>query len=120
MDSSHKYLLEVFDEDHIPFPYSEEDYAAFDRRDTYNLDDTFACWLYERLRCFQDDACIDLTYHTFEIDGAVLNQEQCIQRMIDDCKVIMTCDIMDDNELMEDAKNDLFNVFSKVFWAMWW
>lgn len=38
MDKSHKYLLEVFDKDHIPFPYSEEDYAAFDRRDTYNLD----------------------------------------------------------------------------------
>ena len=79
MDKSHEYLLEVFDEDHIPFPYSEEDYAAFDRRDTYNLDDTFACWLYERLRYFQDNACIDLTYHTFEIDGVVLNQEQCIQ-----------------------------------------
>ena len=120
MDSSHKYLLEVFDEDHIPFPYSEEDYAAFDRRDTYNLDETFACWLYERLSCFLYNACIDLTYHTFEIDGAVLNQEQCIQRMIDDCKVIMTCDIIDDYELMENAKNDLLNLFSKVFWAMWW
>ena len=120
MDSSHEYLLEVFDEDHIPFPYSEEDYAEFDRRDTYNLDDTFACWLYERLRYFQDNACIDLTYHTFDIDGVVLNQEQCIQRMIDDCKVIMTCDIMDDHELMEDAKNDLLNVFNKVYWAMWW
>lgn len=120
MNSSHEYLLEVFDEDHIPFPYSEKDYAAFDGRDTYNLDETFACWLYERLRYFQDNACIDLTYHTFDIDGVVLNQEQCIQRMIDDCKIIMTGDIMDDHELMEDAKNDLFNVFSKVYWAMWW
>ena len=120
MDKSHEYLLEVFDEDHIPFPYSEEDYAEFDNRDSYIFVDFFVCWLYERLRYFQDNACIDLTYHTFEIDGAVLNQEQCIQRMIDDCKVVMTCDIIDDYELMENAKNDLLNVFSKVFWAMWW
>ena len=75
---------------------------------------------FERLRCFQDNACIDLTYHTFEIDGVVLNQEQCIQRMIDDCRVIMTHDVMSDYELMEGAKNDLFNVLSKVYWAMWW
>ncbi len=120
MDNSHKYLLEVFDKDNLPFPYSEKDYVAFDKRDIYNLDDTFACWLYERLRYFQEHAGIDLTCHTFEVDGAVLNQAQCIQRMIDDCKVIMTHDVMSDYELMENAKNDLLNVFSKVYWAMWW
>lgn len=120
MDNSHEYLLEVFNKDNIPFPYNEKDYVEFDARDTYSLDHTFACWLYERLRYFQDETCIDLTYHTFEVDGVVLNQEQCIQRMIDDCKIVMTHDVMSDYELMENAKNDLLNVLSKVYWAMWW
>lgn len=122
MEHKHEYLLEVFGEKNIPFPFNQEDYCEFDSRDTYSLDHTLVCWLYERLRYFQEGTIINLDYHKFDIDGEELTQAQCIQRMIDDCKVIMVGDLWkdEDSKKMEVAKDDLFKVLSKVYWAMWW
>ena len=122
MNHKHEYLLEVFDEKDIPFPFNEKDYPKFDKRDTYNLNDTIACWLYERLRFFQEHTIINLDYHKFNIDGEELTQRQCIQKMVDDCKVIMLGDIWDDESFnqMEVAKYDLFKILGEVYWAMWW
>lgn len=119
---NHKYLLEVFPEDEIPFPFNQEGYSEFDKRDTYSLFYTLACWLYERLRFFQEGTCIDLNFWKFNIDGEELTQAQCIQRMIDDCKIIMLGNDWDNDEFekMNAAKDDLFMILSKVFWAMWW
>lgn len=118
----HKYLRELFPDGSIPFPYGEEDYPDFDERDTFSMRDTLVAWLYERLRYFQSDehVCVDLTYHTFDIDGAELTQLQCIDRMVEDCKIILTSDDFYEYDKMEAAKNDLFMVLSKVYWAMWW
>lgn len=118
----HKYLRELFPDGSIPFPYGEKDYPDFDPRDTFSMEYTLAAWLYERLRYFQSDehVCIDLNYHTFDIDGEELTQLQCIDRMIEDCKIILTSDDFTEFDKMEAAKNDLFMVLSKVYWAMWW
>lgn len=120
----HKYLRELFP-DKLQFPHSEEDYPDFDQRDTFCMDQTLAAWLYERLRYFQDhvSTVINLDYHTFEIDGEELTQRQCIDRMVEDCAVMLKSGIWesDDNWEKTDAtKNDLFKVLSKVYWAMWW
>lgn len=118
---NHEYLLELFPNGNLPFPYSEEDYPDFDKRDTYNMDYTLIAWLYECLRFFQDDkTCIDLDFHKFNIDGEELSQARCIDRMIDDCTVILTSDEFKEAKKMDAAKDDLFKVLSKVFWAMWW
>ena len=121
-DVKHKYLRELFPDGSIPFPYGEKDYPDFDPRDTFSMEYTLAAWLYERLRYFQSDehVCIDLNYHTFDIDGEELTQLQCIDRMIEDCKIILTSDDFTEFDKMEAAKNDLFMVLSKVYWAMWW
>lgn len=128
----HKYLHELFTDGKLPFPYSEEDYPDFDERDTYCMDHTLVVWLYERLRYFQDDnTCVDLNFNKFEIDGETLTQIQCIDRMIEDCKVILLYDggsafdnWEEENEYFEStvdpAKDDLLKVLSKVFWYMWW
>lgn len=118
----HKYLRELFPDGSIPFPYGEKDYPDFDPRDTFSMEYTLAAWLYERLRYFQSDehVCIDLNYHTFDIDGEELTQLQCIDRMIEDCKIILISDDFTEFDKMEAAKNDLFMVLSKVYWAMWW
>lgn len=117
----HKYLRELF-QNSLPFPYSEEDYHDFDERDTFNLDSTLIMWLYERLRYFQDEATeiVDFNYHKFDIDGEQLTQLQCIDRMVEDCQTILLSDDIDEREQMDAAKDDLFKVLSKVYWAMWW
>ena len=119
----HKYLHELFPDGQLPFPYYEEDYHDFDERDTFNMDTTLIAWLYERLRYFQDgNTCVDLSFHHFDIDGEELTQIQCIDRMVEDCAVILKGDSWKDEEYkkMDAAKDDLFKVLSKVYWAMWW
>lgn len=120
----HKYIRELFP-DHLPFPYDEEDYHEFDERDTFNLDTSMLMWLYERLRFFQDEASKivvfdDPTWKTFEVDGEKLTQMQCIDRMVEDCKVSLLSDEDDEAEKMDAAMRDLFKVLSEVYWAMWW
>lgn len=130
----HKYLRELFSDRELPFPYGNDDYADFDSRDTYNMDWTLVAWLYERLRYFQDvvsqEIVMDDTLYMYGervlIDGQETTQRQCIDRMIEDCKIILLtdeCDFttwMDYMNVVEPAKNDLFMVLSKVYWAMWW
>lgn len=127
----HKYLHELFSDGKLPFPYSEEDYHDFDKRDTYSMDYTLIAWLYERLRYFQDEVSktVDLNdgpLYMFGkkvvVDDLEVTLGQCISRMIVDCEVILIVlnQIEEDWEAADAAKNDLFMVLSKVYWAMWW
>lgn len=118
----HKYLSEF--EDGV-YPFNEEDYPDFDPRDTYSLKTTLVAWLYERLRYFQDEASkvVNLNYHIFNVGGEALTQLQCIDRMVEDCKIILDADIVlndDEFDKINKVKDDLFDIFKKVFWAMWW
>jgi hypothetical protein len=120
----HKYIRELFPE-YLPFPYDEEDYSGFDNRDTFNLDSMLLMWLYERLRFFQDEASKIVVmdnpeWKTFNIDGEKLTQMQCINRMVEDCKVALLSDDFDEYEKMDMAMRDLFKVLAEVYWAMWW
>lgn len=136
---AHKYLHELFQDGNLPFPYGEEDCADFDARDTFNLDNTLIAWLYERLRYFQDEASkiIDFEQPLYMygekvlIDGEETTQRKCIDRMVEDCKTILLFDYganFNDwreeekyfADTIEPAKDDLFMVLSKVYWAMWW
>ena len=135
----HKYLHELFPDGNLPFPYGEEDCADFDARDTFNMDGTLIAWLYERLRYFQDhvydfidmDQALYMWDEKVFIDGEEVTQRQCIDRMIEDCKTILLYNHgvnFDDwkeeekyvKDVVDPAKNDLFMVLSKVYWALWW
>ena len=119
----HKYLKKFEDK---PYPFFEDKYPPFDVRDTFSLDVTFVAWLYERLRYFQDEAAkvIDFEFHEFDINGEILTQLQCINRMVDDCEVLLNGDMFlcskEEQYILDAAKDDLFDVFKKVFWVMWW
>ena len=129
----HEYLCELFPEAQLPFPYSEEDYHDFDARDTFSMSDTLVAWLYECLRYFQDEASkiVDFTFHKFIINGDELTQKQCLDRMVEDCKIVLLYngganfdDFKEEEKYFKDvicpAKDDLFMVLSKVYWSMWW
>ena len=124
----HKYLRELFPEGGLPFPYGEDDYPDLDPRDTFGMNGTLVAWLYERLRYFQDEASkiIDfdrplyLCGERVLIDGEEITERQCIDRMVEDCKIILTSDDFTEFDKRDAAKNDLFMVLSKAYWAMWW
>lgn len=79
----HKYLEEIgIKSDEVCIPNTEnndderisrflkerEEYG-FDERETWSMDFTFTCWLYEHLRKFLDigGKIVDLNFHKFEI-----------------------------------------------------
>lgn len=56
------------------------------------------------------------------IDGKETTMKECVDRMVEDCRIIMfalnsTPEYWD---IAETVKNDLFNVLSKAYWTMWW
>ena len=126
----HKYLRELFTNSALPFPYDEEDYPDFDERDTFNMDYVLIGWLYERLRYFQDEVSeqIVMTEKLYMfgkevlIDGKEVTMRECVDRMVEDCKLIILAlsSVSENWAVAETAKNDLFNVLSKVYWTMWW
>lgn len=112
-------LYKLFqNDDDLPYPFVAEDYHKFDGRDCISMDYTIVAYIYEGLHVLLE-APIDWTFHKFNINGETLTNEECIRRMIHDCKLILTLDDLDNFEEMDAAKNDLFTVMKECFWTLW-
>lgn len=123
----HKYLEEIVDLKKTTYNnYSDtgrdekwkeqREVYSFDEREVWNLDCTFFYWLYERLMMYREKACVDLNFHTFDVDGETLTQKECIDKMIENCKTIITKDMDDNFEL----KEEVLKIWSKCALAMWY
>ena len=110
-----KKLVEKFYIDDNAYPFSLEDYPivdeehGFDLRETYALDQTMLVWFYRRLRYYLSQKVVDLDFHKFDIDGEVLTEKQCIERMMDDILVYLYdfLDFVDETEFMRMEANTL-------------
>ena len=134
----HKYLSELQGDGNSYYPYKEPDYPiedeefGFDVRETFSLDGFMITWLYERLRFFQDEASkrIDLGFHKFKIHDEELTQAECIERMVNYCKIYLEEfepedypdgeTLIEMEEMQHTAVKELFYILGEVFPAMWW
>ena len=80
------------DDPRQPIWDKEKEEYGFDARETWALDFTFYCWLYERLKMFLNVNCINLEFHKFEYEGEELTQQECIDRMLKGCEVFFKND----------------------------
>ena len=94
---------------------------GFDSRETWSLDSTFYIWLYERLMMFKEKASkvVDLTFHKFEYKGETLTQIECIDRMIEGCRLFIEDSDTKDKEKQEKIKS-VCEIWAIVIPAMWW
>ena len=94
---------------------------GFDSRETWSLDSTFYIWLYERLMMFKEKASkvVDLTFHKFEYKGETLTQIECIDRMIEGCKLFIEDPDTQDEEKRKKI-NSVCEIWAIVIPAMWW
>ena len=112
----------------VPFPYNQFDYPGIDNRATYDLSISLIAWLYGHLKCFEDicSDVVDLEFDKFNIGDDVLTLKQCIDRMIGDCRYILTIfDTAKSRECagfseLRDKEIDLFDILKDVFWFLWW
>lgn len=95
---------------------------GFDERETWSMEYTFYCWLYERLKMFLDVNCIDLTFHKFEFEGETLTQQECIDRMLTGCATYFNCEDYRWDATEEEVKiiEDVAKIWALVLPAMWW
>jgi len=64
---------------------------------------------------------IDITYHKFMYKSKQWTQEEIIDRLIELTEYVNVNYYEYDKEKeIEQAVNEIFNLFHLVFWAMWW
>lgn len=61
---------------------------GFDQREIYNLDHTFAEWLYCRLKMYDDLNFIDTSFHKIEWNGESVTMQQAIDTLLKASKSI--------------------------------
>lgn len=101
--------------------FKERRKYGFDSRETWNLDSVFYIWLYEHLMMYKEKAenVINLNYHTFEYKGETLTQLQCIDKMIEGCKLyIQDCETQDKEKI--EKINSVCEILGLVIRYMWW
>lgn len=104
-------------QDHIKCWKSERKKYGFDSRSCWNLDMTFAEWLYSHLCMFlAKSKHIDLTYHTYMWDGNKINQLEAINLIKDAAKEYI---IWENEDKKKCSKTDVIKKFCRAveLWA---
>ena len=101
--------------------YNERRKYGFDSRETWNLNSVFYIWLYEHLMMYKEKASkiVDLECYKFEYKGETLTQIECIDRMIEGCKLYIQDSEPYDKEIQEKIKS-VVEIWAMVLPYMWW
>lgn len=106
------------DERHARWCEQEKIYGFCDI-ETWDLDSTFAQLIYERLMMYKEigGMVVDLSYHTIDIFDTTLTLSECIDLMIEKCK--MAIKEVDSFEYVEHM-DTVWKVMKEVHKLLWW
>ena len=111
----------------------QRDIYGFDERETWNLNETFLEFLYERLMMYIEigGGMVNLNFHKFKFRGKEYTQLELLNIMLDDLKHLITTD--EDEYFGVNTKkykqilreipyrrNRVMDIWKLVFPAMWW
>lgn len=111
----------------------QRDIYGFDERETWNLNETFLEFLYERVKMYVDigGEMVNLNFHKFKFRGKEYTQLELLNIMLDDLKYLITTD--EDEYFGVNTKkykqilreipyrrNRVMDIWKLVFPAMWW
>ena len=127
---SRKYLEEIIpkekifgyhdetDERHQRWLKQEEEYG-FNDIETWDLDCALAQILYERLMMYKEigGKVVDLSYHEINIFNTTLKLNECIDLMIEKCKLAIKT-----NDPTEYTKHmdTIWTIMKEVHGLLWW
>lgn len=94
---------------------NQRDTFGFDEREVWGLDLTFLLWLYERLRMYDEKNYVDTSFHKFEHRGKTLTFQQCINKMLQNLKVVLVDTNIDNVELVDE----ILDLFKLCFHCLW-
>lgn len=106
------------DERHERWCEQEKVYGFCDI-ETWDLDSTFAQLLYERLMMYKEigGLVVDLSYHKIDIFDTTLTLSECIDLMIEKCKMaIKEVDSFEYTKHMDTV----WTIMKEVHGLLWW
>lgn len=94
---------------------------GFDSRETWNLDIVMVELLYERLKKYLDVSTVNLEFHTYDVDGVLLTQKQVIDKIIENCEIVLVSNHNLDSDMgTANRKKDIWIYWSIIENSMWW
>lgn len=122
----HKYLEEIVNIENTPYGFSQntgrdemweqqkQEYG-FDERETWSMDYTFVCWLYERLSMYDKVNIVNTEAVT--IDNNTFQQH--IDKLIELCKTMITTRNLNFKE-EDQLYDEILTIFNKIIRYLWW
>ena len=127
---AHKYLESLLPKGKSPYDFEFDDEIrnqkweserleyGFDERETWNLDFTFFCWLYERLMKYKEISPVDLNCKIIKVNNEEKNLEEWVNLMISNSKDLILANIYSE----ENVKLAEFTIeiFKQTIFYLWW
>lgn len=100
---------------------------GFDQREIYNLDHTFAEWLYCRLKMYNELNCVDTSYHKIEWEGKTITMQDAIDILLKASRHYLKGFAENSGGLNTDELDkrfqklcDLMPLWGKLLPYLWW
>lgn len=99
----------------------EREEYGFDERETWNLNTTFAEWLYSHLKMYVDVCNVNLSFYQFNLDGEWYTHGEAIDFILERCvDYLKTEPWLDDEEKAVEGMYDACRMWAEILPTMWW
>ena len=127
---AHKYLENILPKGKSPYDFYYDDEIrnqkwereieeyGFSERETWNLDFTFFCWLYERLKRYKEVNCVDLTRKIVKVNNKEKNLGEWIDIMINNSEALILLDMYSEENIK--LAEFTIEIFKQTIFYLWW
>ena len=127
---SHKYLYDILPKGKTPYDFEfddeirnqkwkkEREECGFDERETWNLDFTFFCWLYERLKKYKEVSPVDLSCKIVKVNNEEKNLEEWIDIMINNAEALILLGMYSEENIK--LAEFTIEIFKQTIFYLWW
>ena len=127
---NHKYLYDILPKGKSPYDFECDDEIrnqkwekerleyGFDERETWSLDFTFFCWLYERLMKYKEVSLVDLTHKIVKVNNEEKTLDEWVDIMINNAESLILVDIYSEEKI--NLAEFTIEIFKQTIFYLWW